>query len=233
MAHVADPYRRLIAAATAASKLLGDYDGVEAVRTELLAAISDLESQLSRVLNSGGRLELHPFPERPVTPLEELFYRAAKQYADDGQMEIEDTPYVSVSPDGGAHVMAWWWVSDAEVEYPRPYTAGIYYKDEQGQEHLIAHDECIAFDLDHAERLLVEKHWDERLTAAGCIPVVHFGPDQLHRYAFYGPDDPKYPAGQPYAEEVFARTPEEALSLVQMRYPEATMEWLDPSTLEP
>ncbi len=40
---------------------------------------------------------------------------ARQQYVDEGSIEVDDPTIVSVSDDGGAYVMAWVWVTNADA----------------------------------------------------------------------------------------------------------------------
>jgi hypothetical protein len=63
------------------------------------------------VRNRGGRLELHVFPERELTPQEQAYLDAAKrEYRVDGDLEFDNETVVSNSDDG-AYVLCWKWVN--------------------------------------------------------------------------------------------------------------------------
>ncbi len=45
------------------------------------------------------------------------FIAAARSlYSDEGTLEFDDIPVVSISPDGGAYIAAWVWVCDADAD---------------------------------------------------------------------------------------------------------------------
>jgi hypothetical protein len=53
------------------------------------------------------------------TPYELAAIEAARQdHEKEGELEIDDLPLVSRSPDGGAYVQSWTWIDDCEIDCP-------------------------------------------------------------------------------------------------------------------
>lgn len=58
---------------------------------------------------------LHHYQELEKDPLTALFRAASVDDGDDGTLEFDDDAVVSISDDGGAYVMSWSWVSNADA----------------------------------------------------------------------------------------------------------------------
>lgn len=115
---VGDPYHDLIVQATQALTDLEALRGVGsfyACVEPLRAAIAAAELQLTRVSNRGGRLELHLFPDRELSELEDQYLSAAKEDGKDGELEFDDSTVVSMSDDGGAYVLGWYWIYESDL----------------------------------------------------------------------------------------------------------------------
>ncbi len=183
-------YTRVIKAAEAASTAMAaTFEGwepgnvvLDKPRQELMppkavldAAIAEFEKFLKEnVRNYGQRLELHLHDDRKLTPYEELFLTAARsRFHHDGDLEFDDSCVVSGSDDEGEYVLCWKWVPNEAVEFPHRHKAHVYYKDSRGVLTHIETDEVIALDQSVAERVLIERHWDDRLDAS-CVPYLEW-----------------------------------------------------------
>lgn len=185
-----DIYTRVIKAAEAASTaMVATFEGREPgnvmldklrralmpTRAVLDAAIAEFEKFLAEdVRNRGKRLELHLHKERTLTSYEELFLTTARScFHHCGDLEFDDSCVVSGSDNDGEYVMCWKWVPNDAVEFPYRHKAHVYYKDSGGVLTHIETDEVIALDQSVAERVLIERHWDDRLDAS-CVPHLEW-----------------------------------------------------------
>lgn len=129
---ISDPYAALIFYAQRAAHVIDSHlSGVPpavAMTTDevvnLRKAIATLDTQLHNVRNRGQRLELHCFPERPLSSYDGAALAAAMKYHEDGVLEFDEMSVVSQS-DGGAYVLGWQWVDDEEIETHKPSTPAL------------------------------------------------------------------------------------------------------------
>lgn len=211
-------------------KLLGPRVGSDAIaeNTELCSAVAAVEAHLKRVVNRGQRVELHVFPGRPLTPTEQMFLAGAKQYQEDGQLEFDECVVVSEGSDPGAYVLGWQWIYFNELKFPLPFEAEVKYQPQQHDgspsgEQLLAIDQCLAFTEDEARQIFMDRHWDDRLDAAGCVPIVNFADLSPDLETWYYCEDPEETDNQ---IDIKARNAPEALQIIQLLFPDATLEQL-------
>lgn len=215
-----DPYQALIDEATKAADQLDVLRSVgrhaaEANTVALRMAITGLVEHLrNNVSNRGEALELHVFRNRKMD-LVDLCYKNAAG-GTDGELEFDEPTVVSHSDDGGAYVLGWSWVDDEDVELPKPISCSLLAKNDQGHTSHVATDVFLAADEDHARELMIEKHWDERLTAASCSPLVTFNDLQLPTFSFTLKGDDNIGLDPIQVE---ARTREEAIEILHMIRP--------------
>ena len=215
-----DPYEALIVEATKAADRIDAYNAVTRHAAEdntvaLRMAITHMVNQLrNNVSNRGEPLELHLFRNRKMD-LVDLCYKNAAG-GKDGELEFDDPTVVSHSDDGGAYVLGWSWVDDEDVELPKPFSCNLFAQDEQGGRTACGTDVILAADEDHARELMIDKHWDERLTAASCSPVVTFNDLQLPTFSFTLKGDDNIGLDPIQVE---ARTREEAIEILNMIRP--------------
>ena len=198
-------------------------ESARAYAGNLRRAINAVKFHLqNNVSNRGGKLELHTFRDRQLTMVERCYKEAAG--GKDGELEFDDPLVVSESDDGGAYVLGWAWVSAEDVTLPEPFSCNLIAAAENGKGNIIATDTFLAADKDHARELMIEKHWDERLTAGSFTPRVTFNNPDIPTFKFklVGDDDDDEITLEPI--EVKARTREEAIEILNMIRPTAEVE---------
>lgn len=215
-----DPYKALMIEATKAADRLDARNAVTRHAAEdntvaLRMAIANLYNHLrDNVSNSGEPLELHRFPNRKMSLADMCYKKAAG--GKDGELEFDTPTVVRYSDDGGAYVIGWSWVDDDDVELPKPFSCNLFAQDEHGGRTTVGTDVFLAADEDHARERMIERHWDERLTAASCSPVVTFNDLQLPTFSFTLKGDDNIGLDPIQVE---ARTREEALEILNMIRP--------------
>lgn len=215
-----DPYEALIVEATKAADKIdahnaGTRHAAESNTVALRMAITHLTNHLrDNVSNRGGPLELHLFRNRRMS-LVDLCYKNAAG-GKDGELEFDTPTVVSHSDDGGAYVLGWSWVADEDVKLPKPFLCNLFAQDEQGSQTVVSVEVLLAADEDHARELMIDKHWDERLTAASCSPVVMFVGLRLPTFSFSLKGDDNVGLDP---IQVQARTREEAIEILNMIRP--------------
>ena len=233
-----DPYQRLIDEArkvavrleTLAIKVsVTDYS-IPSATDVLRAAIANLEEHLTQVVNRGGQIEIHRFNDREPTPVEKLYrYAAVSLTKGDSDVSFDGEVIVSEGDDDGAFVSGWYWVPTSTIVYPQPFEAEVRYQQPNlPDETVLGTDQCFAFNQSEARRTILENMWNPRLDATDAVPIVDFvdlTPD-MKTFNFMLPDsDPD----EDKPVEITARSPSEALQILQIYYENATLEWLTPT----
>lgn len=173
-----DPYQELIREAKRVALKIATADVAFSDAQALIDAATQLEKQLAEnVSNKGGRLELHRFPSRSYSEVEVQYVQTAKQCAEAGTLEFDDETIVSMSTDG-AYVLGWYFINAAALSVSVPpetlplFDGSLFYISQSGDSQFIVRDTCRAVDQQQARRMLMARHWDDRLDAAGCLPFI-------------------------------------------------------------